>query len=187
MSRFLRYLACLVTLMFVGNALAAGYDCSVYKKYTSCNSGYYISNCGTSGWTGQTISSGSLTVGNSCKACPSGYKCSGGLVCPKANTVTCSAGYYLPANATSCSACGGNNYYCPGGTYTPSSSAQGRKTVSSGYYSTGGTSTTRTGQSQCTGATYCSGGVKSNCPSGYTANTTAGKTSLCWGDIRSDS
>ena len=212
MSRFLRYLACLVTLMFVGNALAAGYDCSVYKKYTSCNSGYYISNCGTSGWTGQTISSGSLTVGNSCKACPSGYKCSGGLVCPKANTVTCSAGYYLPANATSCSACGGNNYYCPGGTYTPSSSAQGRKTVSSGYYSTGGTSTTRTGQSQCggnnyycsggvrntvssgyystggtsttrtgqsqcTGATYCSGGVKSNCPSGYTANTTAGKTS----------
>ena len=177
MSRFLRYLACLVTLMFVGNALAAGYDCSVYKKYTSCNSGYYISNCGTSGWTGQTISSGSLTVGNSCKACPSGYKCSGGLVCPKANTVTCSAGYYLAANATSCSACGGNNYYCPGGTYTPSSSAQGRKTVSSGYYSTGGTSTTRTGQSQCTGATYCSGGVKSNCPSGYTANTTAGKTS----------
>ena len=177
MSRFLRYLACLVTLMFVGNALAAGYDCSVYKKYTSCNSGYYISNCGTSGWTGQTISSGSLTVGNSCKACPSGYKCSGGLVCPKANTVTCSAGYYLPANATSCSACGGNNYYCPGGTYTPSSSAQGRKTVSSGYYSTGGTSTTRTGQAICEAGYYCASGVRNSCSGSLQYQNEKGKTS----------
>ena len=66
---------------------------------------------------------------------------------------------YVPANATSCSACGGNNYYCPGGTFNVSSSAQGRNTVSSGYYSTGGTSsTTRTGQSQCIGATYCTNG-----------------------------
>ena len=177
MSRFLRYLACLVTLMFVGNALAAGYDCSVYKKYTSCNSGYYISNCGTSGWTGQTISSGSLTVGNSCKACPSGYKCSGGLVCPKANTVTCSAGYYLAANATSCSACGGNNYYCPGGTYTPSSSAQGRKTVSSGYYSTGGTSTTRTGQAICEAGYYCASGVRNSCSGSLQYQNEKGKTS----------
>ena len=93
------------------------------------------------------------------------------------NSVTCSAGYYLKANATSCSPCGGNNYYCKGGTFNVSSSAQGRSTVSSGYYSTGGTSTTRTGQSQCTGATYCASGVRNSCPGSYTANTTAGKTS----------
>ena len=116
-----------------------------------------------------------LTAGNSCKACPSGYSCRGGLYCPDKSSVTCSAGYYLKANATSCSACGGNNYYCPGGTFNVSSSAQGRNTVSSGYYSTGGTSTTRTGQAQCTGATYCTGGVKYNCPTGYDDNTRNGK------------
>lgn len=87
MSKILRYLACLFMLIFVGNALAAGYSCPTYKKYTSCNSGYYISNCGST-WNGQTISSSSLTTGNSCVACPSGYTCTGGLVCPKASTVT---------------------------------------------------------------------------------------------------
>ena len=87
MSKILRYLACLFMLIFVGNALAAGYSCPTYKKYTSCNSGYYISNCGST-WNGQTISSSSLTTGNTCKACPSGYTCTGGLVCPKASTVT---------------------------------------------------------------------------------------------------
>ena len=86
MSKILRYLACLFMLIFVGNALAAGYSCPTYVKYTSCNSGYYISNCGST-WNGQTISSGSLTTGNTCKTCPSGYTCTGGLVCPKANTV----------------------------------------------------------------------------------------------------
>ena len=82
--------AVFILLTFVGAAHAAGYTCSSYKKYTSCNSGYYISNCPTSSssWTGQTISSSALTTGNSCKSCPSGYSCSGGLVCPKRNTVT---------------------------------------------------------------------------------------------------
>ena len=66
------------------------------------------------------------------------------------------AGYYT-SGTTSCLACGGNGYYCAGGTAS-------RQTVSAGYYSTGGTETTRTGQSQCTGSTYCTGGVKNNCP-----------------------
>ena len=209
MSRFLRYLACLFMLIFVGNALAAGYTCPTYKKYTSCKSGYYMTASSSSSACNTTPA-----AGNACRPCStmgSNYTCSGGTACPKLNSVTCSAGYYLPANATSCSACGGNNYYCPGGTFNVSSSAQGRNTVSSGYYSTGGTSTTRTGQSQCggnnyycsggvrntvssgyystggtsttrtgqsqcTGATYCSSGVQYSCPSGYTANTTAGKT-----------
>lgn len=122
-------------------------------------------------------------AGNACRPCSvmgSNYTCAGGTSCPKLNSVTCSAGYYLKANATSCSPCGGNNYYCKGGTFNVSSSAQGRNTVSSGYYSTGGTSTTRTGQSQCTGATYCSGGVQNSCPaqtSGWTRNGGTGWTS----------
>lgn len=82
--------AVFILLTFVGAAHAAGYTCSSSKKFTSCNTGYYISNCPTSSssWTGQTISSSALTTGNSCKSCPSGYSCSGGLVCPKRNTVT---------------------------------------------------------------------------------------------------
>ena len=90
MRKILGFLACLLMLITAGNVLAAGYTCPTYKKYTSCKSGYYISNCPTSSsnWTGQTISSSSLTTGNSCKACPTGYTCSGGLVCPKAKTVT---------------------------------------------------------------------------------------------------
>ena len=175
MSKILRYLACLFMLIFAGNALAAGYSCPSYKKYTSCASGYYMTSSSSS-----TVCNTTAKAGNACRPCSvmgSNYTCSGGTACPKLNRVTCSAGYYLKANATSCSACGGNNYYCPGGTYNVSSSAQGRNTVSSGYYSTGGTSTTRTGQSQCTGATYCASGVRNSCPGSYTANTTAGKTS----------
>ena len=175
MSKILRYLACLFMLIFAGNALAAGYSCPSYKKYTSCASGYYMTSSSSS-----TVCNTTAKAGNACRPCSvmgSNYTCSGGTACPKLNRVTCSAGYYLKANATSCSACGGNNYYCPGGTYNVSSSAQGRNTVSSGYYSTGGTSTTRTGQSQCTGATYCASGVQNSCPGSYTANTTAGKTS----------
>ena len=106
------------------------------------------------------------------------------------NTYTCAAGKYL--NGATCTTCDAG-YSCPGGTWTYNGGVQGRtacggntkysssgaascSTVSSGYYTTGGTSTTRTGQSQCTGATYCSSGVKYDCPSGYTANTSNGKT-----------
>ena len=84
MSRILRYLACLFTLFFVGNALAAGYSCPDYKKYTNCNPGYYLSNCG-SYRDGRTVNP---TVGNSCKSCPSGYECDGNTRCPYVNEVT---------------------------------------------------------------------------------------------------
>lgn len=90
MSKILRYLACLFMLIFVGNALAAGYSCPTYKKYTSCNEGFYISNCGTSssGWNGQYVFATALAPGNSCNICPSGYECDGGLRCPKSSSVT---------------------------------------------------------------------------------------------------
>ena len=82
--------AVFILVTFVGAAHAAGYTCQSSKKFTSCNTGYYISNCPTSSssWTGQTISSSALTTGNSCKSCPSGYSCSGGLVCPRKSTIT---------------------------------------------------------------------------------------------------
>ncbi|MDR3208298.1 MAG: hypothetical protein LBT45_00430, partial [Rickettsiales bacterium] len=72
-------------------------------------------------------------------------------------------------------ACGGNNYYCSGAAYNSNTE------VSSGYYSTGGTDTTRTGQSQCSGAYWCSGGVRTECPAqttGWTRNTGAGWTAF---------
>lgn len=168
-------------------AISYEYSCPDYKKYYECNSGYYLSDCGTSGWTGQSISSPAF--GNSCVACPSGYSCSGGTVCPKSSGITCNPGYYLKANYSTCSTCGSNNYYCPGGTFTPSSSTdQGRNPVRTGYYSTGGTSITRTGQSQCSGAVYCTGGVKYNCPSqstSWTRYTGTGWTSYtqCYEDL----
>ena len=89
---------------------------------------------------------------------------------------TCSAGYYCPEGAGSQTECGSNNKYS-------SSGAASCSTVTSGYYSTGGTETTRTGQSQCTGATYCTSGVKYDCPSGYTADTSNGKTAATQCDI----
>ena len=179
MRSFLGIITCLLMLVTAGNVLAAGYSCPTYKKYTSCNSGYYISNCPTSSssWTGQTISSSILTAGNSCTTCPANYTCSGGLTCPKANTVTCSAGYYLPANAFSCAECGGNEYWCPGGNFVPSSSAQGRNSVSAGHYSTGGTSTTRTSQTQCEIGHYCSAGVRYECSASLQYQDTTGATS----------
>ena len=84
MSRILRYLACLFTLFFVGNSLAAGYSCPDSKMYTSCNSGYYLDDCG-SYRDGRTVNP---TVGNSCDSCPSGYECDGGTKCPYVNEVT---------------------------------------------------------------------------------------------------
>ncbi len=184
MSKILRYLACLFMLIFAGNALAAGYSCPSYKKYTSCASGYYMTSSSSSKTCNTTAK-----AGNACRPCSvmgSNYTCAGGTSCPKLNSVTCSAGYYLKANATSCSPCGGNNYYCKGGTFNVSSSAQGRSTVTAGYYSTGGTSTTRTGQSACGGNNYyCSGGVRYTVSSGYysTGGTSTTRTgqSQCTG------
>ena len=81
--------AVFILLAFVGAAHAAGYTCSSYKKYTSCDSGYYLSECDSNAYrNGEQIESSDLVRGNSCKTCPSGYACSGGLVCPKRNTVT---------------------------------------------------------------------------------------------------
>ena len=143
-----------------------------------------------------TADAGYYDNGTSCSACPSAYpnsadgneggisKCymsvSGGKYVATANATsvsTCAEGTYKAAHTvyygstSSCSACTGRTKYSAAG-------ASACSIVGSGYYTTGCNTSGNncTGQSQCTGATYCSGGVQNNCPSGYTANTTAGKT-----------
>ena len=165
--RFLRFFAFLFVVIFTSNAFSAGYDCPEYKKYISCTSGYYLSDCGTdsANWNGHQVVN-SPAAGNTCIKCPTGYDCSGGAACPSKKKITCSPGYYLPANSTSCTQCGGDNFYCPGDEeFDQSTEDQGRYEVDAGYYSTGGTSATRTGQKQCYGSVYCTGGVEYNCPS----------------------
>lgn len=78
-------------LVMTGAAHAGGYVCETdWIRYTSCASGYYISNCpsSSSSWTGQQISSSQLTNDNSCRSCPSGFECAGGLYCPEPVAVT---------------------------------------------------------------------------------------------------
>ncbi len=86
MSRILRYLVCLLMLIFTGNALAAGYSCPSYKKYTSCASGYYMTTSSSS-----TTYNGTPRVGNACRPCSvygTNYTCAGGTAAPKLNKIT---------------------------------------------------------------------------------------------------
>ena len=85
MSRFLRLGAFLSVLFFATNVFAAGYSCPTYKKYTSCNAGYYMTVNGTY--------NGTPAVGNACTACPSGCTCSAGTGAPVCTvTVTFKSG-----------------------------------------------------------------------------------------------
>ena len=141
------------------NGNSSGSD-ACYKSCTRACTRPTCPDNATCSYDDSLSTSGTQYYGGSCSAAPS--------TCTM--TVTCEPGYYKNSSGT-CSDCGGNAYYCPGDNR--------RYSVDSGYYSTGGTSTTRTGQSQCTGATYCSGGVKNNCPSqtsGWTRNGGTGWT-----------
>lgn len=107
MSKFLRYLVCLLMLVMVGNAMAATYyNCPAYKKYTACAAGKYISDCGDR--TSVSITSDMLTVGNSCLDCPTNYVCNGGTACPTRKIVTITyhlnGGTGTPPASTRCSA-----------------------------------------------------------------------------------
>ena len=81
LRRFLGIFVSLFIIAIAGNAHSAGYTCDSIKQYTSCNAGYYISDCGTKR-DGSSVSSSGLTVGNKCETCPTGYNCSGDLQCP---------------------------------------------------------------------------------------------------------
>ncbi len=56
-----------------------GYSCPAYKMYTSCNAGYYMSNCADG------LTDATPAAGNACLKCPDNYTCSGGTSCPVPN------------------------------------------------------------------------------------------------------
>ncbi|MDE6571048.1 MAG: hypothetical protein K2L95_02405, partial [Alphaproteobacteria bacterium] len=161
--------------------------------YRAAHTVNYGSTSSCSACTGATYSGAGA---GSCTSCPSGYTANtasnktaasqcqisvaAGKYIATANTTTqstCAAGTARAAHTvnygstSSCTACSGRTQYSAAG-------AGACSTVSSGYYTTGCNTSNNncTGQSQCTGTTYCASGVSNNCPSGYTANTTAGKT-----------
>ena len=94
---------------------AGGYTCPTYMKYTSCSTGYYMTDSSTS-----TTYNGSPKVRNACRPCSvygANYTCAGGTAAPQAITinVTCPKGQYLPQGATSCTTCPAGSF-CPGQT-----------------------------------------------------------------------
>lgn len=99
MSKILRFLTCLFCIVFIGDAVfAAGYECPTYRKYTTCNEGYYLAYS----YTGTSYSnirySSTPRAGNACRPCtdydtyynkPKGsYTCVGGTAGPVLYTVT---------------------------------------------------------------------------------------------------
>lgn len=103
MSKFLRYLVCLLMLVMVGNAMAVTYyNCPTIKKYTSCAAEKYIDDCGST-YDGRTLASTALTVGNACLTCPSGLTCAGGTKCPAVTiTYNLNGGEGTPPASTTC-------------------------------------------------------------------------------------
>lgn len=89
---FLSFFALSLAVVFAGNAFAAGYDCTS-KKYTSCNSGYYMSddNCLKCG----ANSSASSSTATAC-TCQTGYSVGG---TPSGATTTTSEDC-MPINTT---------------------------------------------------------------------------------------
>ena len=107
---------------------AGGYTCPTYKKYTSCSTGYYMTDSSTS-----TTYNGSPKAGNACRPCSvygANYTCAGGTAAPQAITinVTCQAGRYLPQGKTACEFCIPGNY-CPGGTFNNISLVTGATSI----------------------------------------------------------
>lgn len=57
-----------------------GYSCNVYKKYLSCNSGYYLA---TKDQNNEWTYNGTPVIGNSCELCPANATCAGGTAAPE--------------------------------------------------------------------------------------------------------
>ncbi len=155
---FLGFLASLAIVFFTTTVFAAGYTCST-KKYTSCNSGHYMS--------------GGTGAGNSCNSCPSNSTSSGGTV----TSCTCKTGYSVGgttsgATSTTTSACSAIPYTitynlnsgrgCSNGTYNVASAAITLCTPSRDGYTFGGWYTN----------SALSGSAVTSIPSGSTGNKT---------------
>ena len=121
-----------------------------------------------------TCSAGSFKGNNQCTQCEAGTYSSGGAA---TSCTDCAAGTYQGEKGqSSCNDCTGRTKYS-GKKATECSTVDEKN----GYYTTGcdGSGNKCTGQAQCTGAKYCSGGVQYNCPAqtdGWTRGTANGWT-----------
>lgn len=169
---FLGFLASLAMIFFTANALAEGYTCPEYKKYTSCNSGYYLN---------------SASVGNACVACSTASNTTSTQACStsasitngtrvSSGTQTC-AGYYTGSKDGADSTVGAANA-CEG------CSAWGACTYSSyvcncnsGYHSegTGAACTCVSDTVTCAAGQYLPANSKtcSTCKAGYKCPSSA--------------
>ena len=105
----------LILVLTASPAYSAGYSCPTYKKYTSCNSGYYMVASSSS-----TTHTSTAAAGNACIACSNagtGCTCAGGTAAP-----VCSVKITLNKNGGS-GTCGGASSTTAGSvTCTPGSS-----------------------------------------------------------------
>jgi uncharacterized repeat protein (TIGR02543 family) len=103
-----------VFALFANSAFAAGYSCPTYKKYTSCASGYYMTQTASS-----TACYTTAVAQNACRPCSTfgtGYTCAGGTACPVAAQCTTAAGYYMGSGDSyqSCTTACPDGRWCPG-------------------------------------------------------------------------
>ena len=188
------------------SACSAGTYTSSATTKTSCTpaaAGYYVSGTEATSQTACPAGTYGSTTGLTSSACSG--KCTAGYYCPAASTSAtqneCTAGNYCPAGAgaeTSCATVGGKLYVNSAAksdaatdcyislaskVYLASATSTSTTTCTAGYYCPGGnfyysSSATNQGRSSCTGTTYSGSGAAScsDCPSGYTANTSNNKT-----------
>ena len=142
----------------------------------------------------KTCSAGQYLKANAttCSACTSGKYCPGGTfnkatadqglkTCPAGQTpstdkktcvsaITCKAGQYLPANATSCASCSSLTnikQYCAGGAFIKSSSNQGISTCSKDKETSNDARTGCIAEKRCAEGQHKLGLICYGCPEGF--------------------
>ena len=170
---------------------AGGYCAGGSKVYyektggrTACSAGTANPNTGSSASSAcVTCAAGkyNTTTGNaSCLTCPANSYCTGGTNKTACNTV---AGKLYTKSAEGSDAATDCYVTLASKVYLAKPTDTATTTCTAGYYCAGGdyhysSTATNQGRSSCTGATYSGAGAAScsNCPSGYTANTSSNKT-----------
>lgn len=124
---FLGFLATLFVAFFTANAFAEGYTCPTYKKYTSCNAGYYLNGteagnaCADCTTVSNTASStANITGGKRTTTCSGQYTSStaddtvGTSACTGCSKYTyscsCNTGYAISNQGSSTCSCLANTY-----------------------------------------------------------------------------
>ena len=158
-----------------------------------CQAGFYGA---TRGQTSETCSgpcppgSYSLSGASSCTECPPGTYGNGGSASQNCSgPVTCNAGYYALAGASSSSAFDQNTCaMCPSGTYSNAGSLNCTD-CPGGYFGSAGGVTSSTCSGICQAGTYAFPGSSlcTDCPAGTYGSTQGLATSLCSGQVTCNS